>query len=108
MSNRKRNNLINFRVTDEEKNIIEKKIKTAGMGKERYLRNIAMDGMIYKQDIDSINRLAYEINKIGINVNQIAKHVNQSRKITINDMEELQKRVGEIWQLLKLSLLNRR
>ena len=75
MNNRKRNVQIKFRVTEEERGLIEEKMKqvpTRNM--EAYLRKMAIDGYIIQVDHSDIKKMTAELQKIGVNINQIAKH----------------------------------
>ena len=52
LPNRIRNVQINFRVSQEEKEQIEKKMEMAGLiNREAYLRKMVMDGFILKPDL---------------------------------------------------------
>ena len=80
MDGRKRTVQIKFRVTEEERDLIEEKMKlipTRNMA--AYLRKIAIDGYILQVDHTDIKAMTAEIQKIGVNVNQIAKRVNSTR-----------------------------
>ena len=62
MEKRKRNIQIKFRVTEEEKQLIEQKmaqLPTRQIG--AYLRKMAIDGFIYEEDIKEIQE---RLNKI--------------------------------------------
>ena len=77
MNNRKRNVQIKFRVTEEERSLIEEKMKqvpTSNM--EAYLRKMAIDGYIIQVDHSDIRKMTAELQKIGVNINQIAKRAN--------------------------------
>jgi DNA-binding transcriptional regulator GbsR (MarR family) len=107
MANRKKNKRICFWVDEKENELIQQKIKFTKLPKEKFLRDIVINGQIIKKDIEeeknklkTINNLANEINKIGININQIAKYTNQIGSISKNEYESLEKKVEEIWQLL--------
>ena len=74
MNGRKRKIQIKFYVTEEERALIEQKMKlvpTRNMA--AYLRKIAIDGYIIQTDHSDIKAMTAEIQKIGVNVNQIAK-----------------------------------
>ncbi|WP_423219052.1 plasmid mobilization protein [Pseudoramibacter alactolyticus] len=74
MNNRKRNVQIKFRVTEEERSLIEEKMKqvpTRNM--EAYLRKMAIDGYIIQVDHSDIKKMTAELQKIGVNINQIAR-----------------------------------
>ena len=105
MANRKRKNQILFCVTDEEKQMIQEKMKllgTTNMG--AYLRKMAIDGYIIKVDYSEQRKLAAEVNKIGVNINQICKRINSTDRIYAEDISELKSRMEDVWQLLKSKL----
>ena len=107
LSNRKRNVLINFRVNELEKNKIDKRIKQAGIGRENYLREMAMDGTVFIQDLKHVDDLIESIDRVGRNVNQIARHANEVQAVSNNDLKDLKERIEEIWRLLKLKLFEK-
>ena len=109
MSGRKRTVQIKFYVTEEEKNLIEEKMKlipTRNM--TAYLRKIAIDGYVIQVDYTDIKAMTAEIQKIGVNVNQIAKRVNSAGSVYQEDIEEIKGVLAEIWRLQRLSLLKAR
>ena len=109
MSGRKRTVQIKFYVTEEEKNLIEKKMKlipTRNMA--AYLWKIAIDGYIIQVDHADIRAMTAEIQKIGVNINQIAKRVNATSSVYQEDMEEIKGVLAEIWRLQRLNLLKAR
>ena len=64
MNNRKRNVQIKFRVTEEERSLIEEKMKqvpTRNM--EAYLRKMAIDGYIIQVDHSDIKKMTAELQK---------------------------------------------
>ena len=109
MSGRKRTMQIKFRVTEEERALIEQKMKlvpTRNM--ESYLRKMAIDGYIIQIDHSDIKAMTAEIQKIGVNVNQIAKRANATGNVYQEDIEEIKGVLAEIWRLQRLSLLKAR
>ena len=109
MSGRKRTVQIKFYVTEEEKNLIEEKMKlipTRNMA--AYLRKISIDGYIIQVDHADIKAMTAEIQKIGVNINQIAKRVNATGSVYQEDIEEIKEVLAEIWRLQRLSLLKAR
>ena len=106
MNNRKRNVQIKFRVTKEERSLIEEKMKqvpTSNM--EAYLRKMAIDGYIIQIDHNDIKEMTAELQKIGVNINQIAKRANATGNVYQEDIEEIKGALKEIWRLQRLSLL---
>lgn len=106
MPNRKRNIKLTFRVTQEEKDLVRRKMilsRTNNM--EAYLRKMAIDGYIINTDTTPIKKQYEEMHKIGVNINQIAKKVNTTGQVYQEDMKEVQRMVKEIWRILKSSPL---
>ena len=100
MQNLKRNIQMKFRVTEEERKLIEQKMSqlpTKQIG--AYLRKMAIDGYIIYTDTSNIKEFTKELQTIGKNVNQIAKRVNSTSRIYETDIEE-------IWQLQRRILLS--
>ena len=90
MDGRKRTVQIKFRVTEEERALIEQKMKlvpTRNM--EAYLRKMAIDGYIIQIDHADIKAMTAEIQKIGVNINQIARRVNAAGSVYQEDIEEI-------------------
>lgn len=106
MDGRKRTVQIKFRVTEEERDLIEqkmKKIPTRNMA--AYLRKMAIDGYIIQVDHSDIKAMTTELQKIGGNINQIARRVNATGSVYQEDIEEIKGVLAEIWRLQRLSLL---
>ena len=107
MANRKRNIQMKFYVTEEEKQLIEQKMQqlpTQRYG--AYLRKMAIDGYIIQWDTDDIKAFTGELSAIGRNINQIAKRVNAGGSVYQADIQEIQERLEEIWQLQRRILLS--
>ena len=109
MGGRKRTVQIKFRVTEEERALIEEKMKlvpTRNM--EAYLRKMAIDGHIIQIDHSDIKAMTAEIQKIGVNINQIARRVNATGSVYEHDIAEIKGALAEIWRLQRLNLLKAR
>ena len=109
MANRKRNIQMKFYVTEEEKWLIDGKmaqLPTRRYG--AYLRKMAIDGYIIQLDTTDIKRMNAALSAIGRNVNQIAKRVNAGGGAYKADMQEIQERLDEIWQLQRRILSSQR
>ena len=102
MVNRIRNNQLKFWVSDDERDLIEGKmkiLKTHNMG--AYLRKMAIDGYIIQVDYTEQKKLAAAVNKVGANFNQICKRVNSTGHCYEEDIAEMKELMKQIWQLLK-------
>ena len=109
MDGRKRTGQVKFRVTEEERALIEQKMQlvpTRNM--EAYLRKMAIDGYIIQIDHADIKAMTAEIQKIGVNANQIARRVNATGSVYQEDIEEIKGVLAEIWRLQRLNLLKAR
>ena len=109
MANRKRNIQMKFYVTEEEKQLIDEKmaqLPTRRYG--AYLRKMAIDGYIIQLDTTDIKRMNAALSAIGRNINQIAKRINAGGGAYKADMQEIQERLNEIWQLQRRILSSQR
>lgn len=109
MANRKRNNQMKFYVTEEEKRHIDEKmaqLPTRRYG--AYLRKMAIDGNIIYTDAADIKAFTSELSAIGRNINQIVKRINAGGPAYQADMDEIQERLDEIWQLQRRILSSQR
>lgn len=109
MPNRKRNIQMKFYVTEEEKRLIEEKMKllpTQRYG--AYLRKMAIDGYIIYTDTANIKAFTSELQGIGRNINQIAKRLNSGAPAYEADIAEIKERLDQIWQLQRHILLSLR
>lgn len=106
MANRKRPIVLRCPVTAEERKLIEQKmaqIPTKRIG--AYLRKMAIDGYIIHTDTTDIKEMNQILGAISRNINQIAKRINYSGRIYSEDIEEIKKRMDEIWKLQRELLL---
>ena len=109
MDGRKRTVQIKFRVTEQERELIEEKMKLLHTSNiAAYLRKMAIDGYIIQVDHTDIKAMTAEIQKIGVNVNQIARRVNSTGSAYEQDIAEIKGALAEIWRLQRLSLLKAR
>lgn len=109
MTGRKRNVQIKFRVTEQERELIEEKMKllhTKNLA--AYMRKMAIDGYIIQVDHSDIKAMTAEIQKIGVNINQIARRVNSTGSVYEQDIAEIKGALAKIWRLQRLSLLKAR
>ena len=64
-----------------------------------YLRKMAIDGYIINLDTTDIKAFTAELGAMGRNINQIAKRINAGGSVYQADIQEIQERLDEIWQL---------
>ena len=102
MQNRARNEQLIVRVTPEEREHIQKKMRLLGTNCfSRYARKMLIDGYVIHLDLSDFQRLSAEVNAVGVNINQIAKTVNATGRVYESEINEAKEKIDEIWQLLK-------
>ena len=99
MANRKRDIRLRFRVTPEERALIEEKMAQVGTSNmEAYLRKMSIDGYILKLDLPEIKEMISLLRRSSNNLNQIAKRVNQTGRLYGEDMEDILRKQERLWQ----------
>lgn len=89
---------INIRLTEQEKNLIEKKANKCNMTITKFILNSCLKDKIVI--INGLDKVDSELRRIGNNINQLTKLANEG-VITTIDLKELRMEVINIWQLLK-------
>ena len=106
MENRKRNVQIIVRVTEDERTLIEEKMRQIPtMNLSAYSRKMLIDGYIIVLDLQKVKAHTVQLQKIGGNLNQITKCINETGRIYDNDMDELNRLMNEVWKLERQLLL---
>ena len=111
MDNRTRKNQLKIYLTDEEKEIFEKKMKLANCKTmSHFLRKCVLEKEIYIVDLEPFRDLQWLLSNATNNINQIAKATNTTGVIYKKDIdymrEKIEKLLKEIWDIHSL-LLNR-
>jgi len=95
----KKNNQIKFRVTDEEKEIIDAKFLQSGLkSKSQFLRKMVLVGEIYKVDLKEVKEHSAELGKIGRNVNQLMAKINTLNIIRTEDIKKIRQLMDETYK----------
>ena len=106
MENRKRNVQIIVRVTEDERALIEEKMKQIPtMNLSAYSRKMLIDGYIIVLDLQEVKTHTAQLQKIGVNGNQIARRINGTGRIYVDDMDEIKRLMEEVWRLERRLLL---
>ena len=102
---RPRNVNLAFRVTEEERAMIERRMAQAGMKNLRaYIVKMAIDGRVIHVEFESVKEMVRLLSNATNNINQIAKKANETGNIYAGDVKQLQKRNEEIWGQVKVIL----
>lgn len=106
MENRKRNIQMKFYVTEEEKRLIDEKMKQLPIKQYgAYFRKMAIDGYILVVDRSDTKAYIRELQAVSRNINQIAKRANATGTVYRQDIEDIKKAVDEIWRLQRRTLI---
>ena len=98
MAKRKRNIVIRFRVTPEEREMIESKMAQFGTtNMAAYLRKISIDGYVVRLDLPELRAMVSLLRRSSNNLNQIAKRVNETSRIYDADIDCLKENQEKIW-----------
>ena len=109
MDNRTRKNQLKIYLTDEEKEIFEKKMKLANCKTmSHFLRKCVLEKEIYIVDLEPFRDLQWLLSNATNNINQIAKATNTTGVIYKKDIdymrEKIEKLAKEIWDIHSLLL----
>lgn len=98
MKKRKHDIPIMFWVTEQERNLIEQRMKQIGTtNMSAYLRKIAIDGYVLKLDLPELKEMISLLRRSSNNLNQIAKRVNETGRIYDTDIEYLCGNQKQLW-----------
>ena len=87
MENRKRNIQMKFYVTEEEKRLIDEKMKQLPIKQYgAYFRKMAIDGYILVVDRSDTKAYIRELQAVSRNINQIAKRANATGTVYRQDI----------------------
>ena len=93
-------------LSQDEIDRIHAKMEEAGIrNMSAYLRKMALDGICVKLELEDVRELISLLRRCSNNLNQYAKRANETGSIYAADIEDLQKRMDEIWVLSRQSLL---
>lgn len=95
----KRNINMGFRVNEDEKYFIEKKMESAGWTNFRsFVLNSLVRGEIIKLDLAEIREMNTLLRNISNNINQIAVRANSTSRVYETDIAEIQTRQTALWE----------
>lgn len=102
ITKRKRNKIISFRVSEDEKLKLEKKINSTNLKNQDFFLKLIEEKEIFI--IPELSKLILELNRIGINLNQISKKLNSEEQIGILKKIDLNKKINKNSEDLNLIL----
>ena len=98
MAKRKRDIQLKFRVTPQEREMIEtKKVQFGTTNIAAYLRKMAIDGYVVKLDLPELRELVSLLRCSSNNLNQLTKRAHETGRIYEADLEDIQQNQERIW-----------
>lgn len=101
MANRNRPIQVKFRVTPEERALIDKRMEQAGtINMAAYLRKMAIDGYVVKLELPELRDLISLLRRTSNSFNQIARRVNSTNRIYEDDIHEMKLTLDGTWEAM--------
>ena len=98
----KRNVQIHFRLTPSEAERLRTKMKETGIQSQgAYLRKMALDGYCVRLDLQDVREMVSLLRRCSNNLNQYTKRANETGNIYLADLNDLQERMQQLWQLAR-------
>ena len=98
MAKRKRDIQLKFRVTPQEREMIETKMAQFGTtNMAAYLRKMAIDGYVVKLDLPELRELVSLLRYSSNNLNQLTRRVHESGRIYDADLEDIHRGQEQLW-----------
>ncbi len=85
------------KLTKEEKELIQKRMKDAGIqNMSAYIRRIALNGYVIQVDMSDVKEILRLVKISSNNLNQYAKKANETGSVYLEDIQELKATQKEI------------
>jgi hypothetical protein len=98
MANRNRKHKLTIYLSDDEKFILENKVKLSSHSSmSAYLRNLIIYGYVYDIDYQFLRDYSTELSKIGSLLNQIARRGNSTGNLYHDDIKEVKELMEKVW-----------
>lgn len=97
---REREVQLKFRVTPEERQIIEQKMALLGTANmAAYLWKMAIDGYIVNLDLPELRELISLLRRFSNNLNQLTKRVHKTGRFYDADLDDLKQSFERLWDM---------
>lgn len=98
MANREREIQLKFRVTPEERALIEAKMAQLGtQNMAAYLRKMALDGYVVRLELPELREMVSLLRRISNNLNQLTRRVHETGRIYEADLDDLRQGQEKLW-----------
>lgn len=99
MANRQREVQLKFRVTPEERVLIERKMDLLGTtNMAAYLRKMSIDGYVVNLDLPELREMVSLLRRSSNNLNQLTKRVHETGRFYDADLEDLRQNYDRLWE----------
>jgi len=100
MAERKRDVQLNFRVSQQELELISKKMSKLGtQNREAYLRKMALDGYVVRLELPELKELVSLLRYTSNNLNQYTKRANETGRVYDTDLDDLRGSFDRLWNV---------
>ena len=97
-----RDKWVHFVMTGDEYERMRRKMEEIGIrNQSSYLRKMALDGYCVNLDLRDVKEVVSLLRYCSNNLNQYAKRANETGSIYAEDIQDLQNRQNEIWEIAK-------
>ncbi|MCI9122326.1 MAG: plasmid mobilization relaxosome protein MobC [Oscillibacter sp.] len=98
MANLQREVQLKFRVTPEERALIEQKMAQLGTtNMAAYLRKMAIDGFVVNLELPELGEMVSLLRRSSNNLNQLTRRVHETGRFYDADLEELRQNHERLW-----------
>ena len=98
MANLEREVQLKFRVTPEERALIEQKMAQLGTSNmAAYLRKMAIDGFVINLELPELREMVSLLRRSSNNLNQLTRRVHETGRFYDADLEELRQSYDGLW-----------
>ena len=96
--NRQREVQLKFRVTPEERELIERKMKQLGTtNMAAYLRKMAIDGYAVNLELPELREMVSLLRRSSNNLNHLTRRVHETGRFYDADLEDLRQSYDGLW-----------
>ena len=96
--NRQREVQLKFRVTPEERALIEQKMEQLGTtNMAAYLRKMAVDGYVVHLKLPELREMVSLLRRSSNNLNQLTRRVHETGRFYDADLDELRQSYDGLW-----------
>jgi hypothetical protein len=98
VANLQREVQLKFRVTPEERALIEQKMAQLGTtNMAAYLRKMAIDGFVVNLELPELGEMVSLLRRSSNNLNQLTRRVHETGRFYDADLEELRQNHERLW-----------